>query len=151
MGLLLHDHGHAHGGIGGSSQHNHSHFGDNSHQHANNRSHQHANDQSHQHGNDHSHQHANDHGHQHASDSIFINSINSVESLLHSHSPDIPTDVDAVHIRLTGKETSDVEVKTTADTRNINVRAAFIHVVGDLFQSFGVLTAAYVIYYKVGN
>lgn len=31
---------------------------------------------------------------------------------------------------------------------NINVRAAFIHVIGDLLQSLGVLIAAYVIYYK---
>lgn len=33
---------------------------------------------------------------------------------------------------------------------NINVRAAFIHVIGDFLQSFGVLLAAVVIYYKVG-
>ncbi|XP_072357132.1 proton-coupled zinc antiporter SLC30A2-like [Scyliorhinus torazame] len=31
---------------------------------------------------------------------------------------------------------------------NPNVRAAFIHVVGDLLQSFGVLIAAYIIYFK---
>lgn len=34
---------------------------------------------------------------------------------------------------------------------NINVRAAFIHVVGDFLQSIGVLVAAVVIYYKVGS
>lgn len=33
---------------------------------------------------------------------------------------------------------------------NINVRAAFIHVLGDFIQSFGVLVAALIIYYKVG-
>ncbi|XP_077989767.1 proton-coupled zinc antiporter SLC30A2-like [Glandiceps talaboti] len=32
--------------------------------------------------------------------------------------------------------------------QNVNVRAAFIHVLGDLFQSVGVLTAACVIYFK---
>jgi Co/Zn/Cd efflux system component len=32
---------------------------------------------------------------------------------------------------------------------NINVRAAFIHVIGDLLQSIGVLIAAFIIYYKV--
>lgn len=32
---------------------------------------------------------------------------------------------------------------------NVNVRAAFIHVLGDFLQSFGVLVAAIVIYYKV--
>lgn len=34
---------------------------------------------------------------------------------------------------------------------NVNVRAAFIHVLGDFLQSFGVLVAAVVIYYKVGQ
>lgn len=33
--------------------------------------------------------------------------------------------------------------------QNINVRAAFIHVIGDFLQSFGVLLAAIVIYFKV--
>ncbi|GFN85112.1 Zinc transporter 2 [Plakobranchus ocellatus] len=31
---------------------------------------------------------------------------------------------------------------------NINVKAAFIHVLGDLFQSIGVLVAAFIIYFK---
>jgi len=34
------------------------------------------------------------------------------------------------------------------DAENINVRAAYIHVIGDFIQSFGVLVAALVIYYK---
>ncbi|XP_026472343.1 zinc transporter 2-like isoform X2 [Ctenocephalides felis] len=34
------------------------------------------------------------------------------------------------------------------DKENINVRAAFIHVIGDFIQSFGVFIAALVIYYK---
>lgn len=37
---------------------------------------------------------------------------------------------------------------STAESNNINVKAAFIHVVGDLLQSFGVLVAAYIIFYK---
>ncbi len=36
------------------------------------------------------------------------------------------------------------------EKRNINVRAALIHVIGDLVQSVGVLMAAYIIKYKVG-
>lgn len=35
--------------------------------------------------------------------------------------------------------------------QNINVRAAFIHVIGDFFQSLGVLIAAYIIYYHVST
>lgn len=38
---------------------------------------------------------------------------------------------------------------TEDDVENINVRAAFIHVVGDFVQSLGVFIAALVIYFKV--
>lgn len=38
---------------------------------------------------------------------------------------------------------------TVHDVENINVRAAFIHVVGDFVQSVGVFIAALVIYFKV--
>ncbi|XP_030748415.1 zinc transporter 2-like isoform X2 [Sitophilus oryzae] len=38
--------------------------------------------------------------------------------------------------------------KTNTKGQNINVRAAFIHVLGDFLQSFGVFVAAIVIYFK---
>lgn len=41
------------------------------------------------------------------------------------------------------------EVKGHSHRSNINVKAAFIHVLGDLLQSLGVLTAAFIIYFKV--
>ena len=34
---------------------------------------------------------------------------------------------------------------------NINVRAAFIHVIGDLIQSVGVVIAGYIIWFYVSN
>ena len=37
----------------------------------------------------------------------------------------------------------------TRKAHNINVRAAFIHVIGDLIQSIGVVIAAYIIRFKV--
>lgn len=40
------------------------------------------------------------------------------------------------------------ESNKTSRSENINVRAAFIHVVGDFIQSFGVFVAALVIYFK---
>ncbi|KAI8438991.1 hypothetical protein MSG28_011290 [Choristoneura fumiferana] len=46
---------------------------------------------------------------------------------------------------------SDVESSSShhhEQRENINVRAAFIHVLGDFLQSFGVLVAAIVIYFK---
>lgn len=36
-----------------------------------------------------------------------------------------------------------------SEKQNINVRAAFIHVLGDIVQSVGVLIAAYIIKFKV--
>ena len=41
------------------------------------------------------------------------------------------------------------EEDLSRDKRNINVRAAFIHVLGDFIQSVGVFVAALVIYFKV--
>lgn len=37
------------------------------------------------------------------------------------------------------------------DGKNINVRAAFIHVLGDFIQSIGVFVAALIVYFKVYN
>ena len=39
--------------------------------------------------------------------------------------------------------------KKREDDRNINVRAAMIHVIGDLIQSIGVVIAGYIIRFKV--
>lgn len=43
----------------------------------------------------------------------------------------------------------DDDLKGEHPKRNINVRAAFIHVLGDFIQSIGVFIAALVIYFKV--
>ena len=40
-------------------------------------------------------------------------------------------------------------LRNGSEKQNINVRAAFIHVLGDIVQSVGVLIAAYVIKFKV--
>lgn len=45
-------------------------------------------------------------------------------------------------------ESEEAGAADAMSTVNINVRAAFIHVLGDLVQSIGVLVAAYIIYYK---
>ena len=45
-----------------------------------------------------------------------------------------------------------VAIDETQENRtNINVRAAFIHVLGDLCQSLGVVAASLIIYYKVNH
>ena len=50
------------------------------------------------------------------------------------------------------EKASDRENHETSHRKdNINVKAAFIHVLGDLLQSVGVLVAAFIIYFKVSN
>jgi len=43
----------------------------------------------------------------------------------------------------------DDDLKGERTKRNINVRAAFIHVLGDFIQSIGVFIAALIVYFKV--
>lgn len=45
----------------------------------------------------------------------------------------------------------DDDLKAEQLKKNINVRAAFIHVLGDFIQSVGVFIAALIIYFKVSN
>ncbi|XP_078486682.1 proton-coupled zinc antiporter SLC30A2 [Ciona intestinalis] len=71
---------------------------------------------------EHSHTHGHSHGHSHAGHS-------------HDHND---------HDHEAGSNASSHD----EDSGNVNVRAAFIHVIGDLLQSLGVLTAAFVIYFK---
>ena len=66
------------------------------------------------------HQHA--HGHSHGGDEK-----ESEDTRHHGHSHD---------------------VKDEEQKENINVKAAFIHVIGDFVQSLGVFTAALIIYFK---
>jgi len=53
------------------------------------------------------------------------------------------------------KDTTTIETVTWKmgeySKKNINVRAAFIHVLGDFIQSMGVFIAALVIYFKVSS
>ena len=48
-------------------------------------------------------------------------------------------------------EMDDIEVHKQPHPKNINVRAAFIHVIGDILQSIGVLIAAVIIKFKVNR
>ncbi|XP_049803203.1 zinc transporter 2 isoform X2 [Schistocerca nitens] len=58
------------------------------------------------------------------------------------------------HSHASSNNSSDIQIENGASTesittqQNINVRAAFIHVIGDFIQSVGVFIAALVIYYK---
>ena len=122
-------HGHSQGGDG----HGHKeHHGDD---------HSHGHDH---HGDDH---HGDDHhGHEHHDDDHHGHD--------HSHGGEgnqvINTNADKEGINLE----EDIEVKMSSVKKlaqNINVRAAFIHVIGDLIQSVGVVTAGYIIKFEVNH
>ncbi|GAV05789.1 hypothetical protein RvY_15864-2 [Ramazzottius varieornatus] len=125
MGITLHDVSHHHG-------HSHGH----DHEHGHSHGHNHGSSQgSHSHSHDHgSHNHGHNHSHGHS----------------HSHGPlDNNTEVSHSHVITAGPANGNVHAgHSHGHGANINVRAAFIHVLGDLFQSVGVLIAAYVIKYK---
>ena len=95
------------------------------------------------------HQHGHTHGggssHSHGSDS-------SAPQHGHSHGSDGSTPHGHSHGESNGVET-DYEAQARAISEeakrreNINVRAAFIHVIGDFIQSLGVFIAALIIYF----
>ncbi|OXU26397.1 hypothetical protein TSAR_010714 [Trichomalopsis sarcophagae] len=82
----------------------------------------------HQHGHGHGgHSHGHDHGHDHNHGAV------KGEKSDHDHE---------------GSGELETSHKHRATDRNINVRAAFVHVLGDFIQSAGVFIAALVIYFK---
>ena len=50
-----------------------------------------------------------------------------------------------------GQEHGGKADKKGKNLKNINVRAAFIHVIGDLIQSIGIVIAGYIIWFKVSG
>ncbi|KAL5509440.1 hypothetical protein EMCRGX_G004816 [Ephydatia muelleri] len=126
-------HGHSHGGGG----HGHSHGGGGGHGHEEH----HGDDH---HGHSHGHDH---HGHDHHDDDHHGHDHHG-----HSHGGGgnqvINTNADEESINL---DEEDIEVKMSSVKKlaqNINVRAAFIHVIGDLIQSVGVVIAGYIIKFE---
>ncbi|XP_014235481.1 zinc transporter 2-like isoform X1 [Trichogramma pretiosum] len=94
----------------------------------------------HQHGHGHSHGHDHSHSHSHGHDN-------------HGHdhgSKDKISNGSSMHALENGTASAGVTNKQRKkkEEENINVRAAFIHVLGDFIQSVGVFIAAIVIYFK---
>jgi zinc transporter 2 len=127
MALLLgHDHGHAHGHGGhdhGHSDHDHSHE-DHDHTHTNSLSGATHHNHHHHEGN------SEDNGEHHDTHGAYL-----AEPLLSSH--------------------TEVENKTNGGhkqkkQRNINIQGAYLHVLGDSIQSFGVMLGGALIWYKPG-
>lgn len=53
------------------------------------------------------------------------------------------------HSHSSSHNRAESQIESHSPRQNINVRAAFIHVLGDFIQSFGVFIAALVIFFKV--
>ena len=93
-------------------------------------------------GHNHSHGIGGGHSHDHSHD------IGGGHSHDHSHSNGLSSSHDK-ESSLSTKRISRSTSLLDAEKQNINVRAAFIHVLGDIVQSVGVLIAAYIIKFKV--
>lgn len=89
----------------------------------------------HSHGHNHSHSHDHDHDHEHNDDNL-----ESVDATLNNST--LVGEIVTGHNR-------DHSVRAKKSAKNINVRAAMIHVIGDFVQSVGVLMAAILIKFKV--
>ena len=134
MCMVLHQHGHGHSHGGG---HGHSHGGGHGHSH--------GGGHGHSHGGGHGHSHGGGHGHSHGSGS------HSHGARKHSILEDEKKTKDEAKEEEEGLRDGRTRRrrKRNFDFRNINVRAAFIHTIGDLVQSIGVIVAGYIIWFKV--
>uniref|UniRef100_A0AC34Q4B9 Uncharacterized protein n=2 Tax=Panagrolaimus sp. JU765 TaxID=591449 RepID=A0AC34Q4B9_9BILA len=101
----------------------HSHFG---------MPHNHSHDHGHDHGRDHGHDHGHGHGHDHSHEKPKPLSIIDLEHQKDVHFHGVEADHDHSH-------------DEHGHGQNINIRAAFVHVLGDLVQSIGVVIAALII------
>eukprot|EP00808_Paulinella_micropora_P003506 g67138.t1 len=143
-------HGHSHGGHESHDGHGHSH-GEHGHSHGNGHSHE-SDEESHAHGHDHSSEESKAGGHSHSHGA----------GLLHTkeHKPKgygsmAGTATGQCGITTEEDDEADEESDAPGDTapalksnHNINVHAAFLHVLGDAVQSVGVMIAAALIWYR---
>lgn len=139
-----HAHGHGHHDIESSGEsnhkdkhddgHEHAHEHENEHQHEHEHEHQHH-DNEHQH-NDHSDDHDHSHGHEH------IHNDENTSLLSSKKHVDYTPNLDTAH----SHECSHDAHTTHAPVKNINLSAAYLHVLGDLAMSVAVLIAGIIIW-----
>lgn len=145
-----HDHGHSHGhshkkkeiktlvvdqtkteqlveGLLVKEEHTHEPGHKCSHKHEDKHDHDHKHDHGHKHDHDHDHKHDQEHDHDH----------DHKEDHKHSHDHKHDHDHDHGHSHSHEKQES-----------NINITSAYLHVLGDMLMSVGVIIAALVIYFK---
>ena len=91
----------------------------------------------HHHGFLHGHSHGGSHGNSHDNGHVSSEDTDYTVQIRSTHSPEDATET---HEESPGDQNT-----------NINVRAAMVHVIGDLIQSVGVLVAAIIIKFKVNG
>ena len=92
--------------------------------------------------------HGSGHGHSHGLGGGHTHSHGGNSSHGHSHSGGI-NDGDMAGSGSSGENEGLLKASKSKLKKDLNVRAAFIHVLGDLVQSVGVFIAALIIYFKV--
>lgn len=145
MFKLLHSHGPGHGhgcSHGHSHDHGHKHsHDDHDHEHEHGHGHEHGDDHKHEHGHKHGHGHKHkckEHKHDHKHD--------------HKHGHKHEKEMQQSHKQLKELVTSlreglvIEEPPKAKEKQNVNVRAALLHVIGDLIQSIGVIIAAIIVF-----
>ena len=145
-----HSHGHDHhgggcsssGGSGGGHDHGHGHSSSSGHDDNNNKDHENGQDDHHDH-----HSTSHDHGHDHGHGHDHHRCDDEKDSLIgHEHKHEHKHDnFDAIHL---DEAEADASQQRAIDQRNVNLRAAYLHVMADLLQSVAVLIAGLVIWFK---
>lgn len=156
----MHDFAHA---PGASCGHDHSHEeGDHHHHHDHDHpceghdhdhKHDHDNGHDHKHGHNHDHKHDHSHCHEHNHDEEQMaghpaRPVNS--SFISAISKDETPDTHSEHSQATYTSLQEA-LKDSKPKRNLNVQAAYLHIIGDIINSLGVLIASLLIYFSDGK
>ena len=96
----------------------------------------------------HPHSHNHGHGHSHGKDKDQVNKL-AGNSSINVTLKDFSGNTSKRDQKLKFWQRKNRQHNKHGSEENINVRAAFIHVIGDLIQSIGVVIAGYIIKFKV--
>ena len=138
--VQLGHHGHSHSGDGHGHGHSHG---------AKSKQHGHAHEQ-HGHSHEHAHGGANHAEHAHSRTSSHSSSHKSARSYTLPITDNFEAPPSAQQVVVCDEPEAD-DALIENSSKNINIRAAAVHVIGDFIQSIGVLIAALIIYFKVND
>ena len=136
--VQLGHHGHSHSGDGHGHGHSHG---------AKSKQHGHAHEQ---HGHSHEHAHGGANHAEHAHSRTSSHSHKSARSYTLPITDNFEAPPSAQQVVVCDEPEAD-DALIENSSKNINIRAAAVHVIGDFIQSIGVLIAALIIYFKVND